>query len=88
MADGAASPYVAIAALLHAALLGIDRGYPLPEPETQDGLETISTDRHTPHDLGSALDALEADTALVAALGPDLVANYLSIKREELNELS
>ncbi|MFM9449580.1 hypothetical protein, partial [Streptomyces acidiscabies] len=45
-------------------------------------------DRHTPHDLGSALDALEADTALVAALGPDLVANYLSIKREELNELS
>ncbi|WP_144094783.1 glutamine synthetase family protein [Croceicoccus sediminis] len=91
MADCAASPYFAMAAMLQAALLGVENGYALPEPETADGLENVNTDIHTPHDLGSALDALEADTALTEALGTDLVANYVSIKRQEvltLNDMS
>ncbi|WP_408590881.1 glutamine synthetase [Novosphingobium sp.] len=88
LADCAASPYFAIAALLQAALLGLEQGYPLPDPETNDGLETINTDRHTPHDLGSALDALEVDTVLSAAIGADLIANYISIKREEVRIVS
>lgn len=84
MADCAASPYFAMAAMLQAALLGLENGYDLPEPETNDGLETINTDRHTPHCLSDALDALEADTALAYAVGADLVANFVAIKRDEV----
>ncbi|MBU6207578.1 MAG: glutamine synthetase family protein, partial [Alphaproteobacteria bacterium] len=64
MADCAASPYFALAALLQAALLGVEQGYALPAPELSDGLETVNTTKHTPHTLPEALDALEADTAL------------------------
>jgi glutamine synthetase len=84
MADCAASPYFAIAALLQAALKGVEAGLDPGSPETDDGLETINTDRHTPHDLGAALDALEADTVLTQAVGVELVANFIAIKREEL----
>jgi glutamine synthetase len=87
MADCAASPYFALAAVLQSALLGLENGYDLPEAETNDGLETINTDRHTPHDLGAALDALEADTALIQAVGPEIVANFIAIKREEIRIL-
>jgi glutamine synthetase len=88
MADCAASPYFAIAALLQAGLTGVEAGLDPGKPETADGLETINTDRHAPHDLGAALDALEADTVLTKAVGADLVANYLAIKREELHIVS
>jgi len=87
MADCAASPYFAMAAMLQAGLLGLENGYELPPEELNDGLETISTDRHTPHDLGAALDALEADTVLSAAIGQDLVDNFIAIKREEVRIL-
>ena len=88
MADCAASPYVAIAALLKAGLMGVEAGMDPGAPETDDGLETINTERHTPHDLGAALDALEADTVLTHAVGADLIANYIAIKREELRIVS
>ena len=87
MADCAASPYFAIAALLQAGLMGVAAGMDPGKPETDDGLETINTDRHTPHDLGAALDALEADTVLTNAVGADLVANFIAIKREELQQV-
>ncbi len=88
MADGAASPYFAMAAALHAARLGLEGGYALPPEEVNDGLETICTDRHAPHDLASSLDALEADTVLSTAIGQTLIDNYVAIKREELNTLA
>jgi glutamine synthetase len=84
MADCAASPYFAIAALLQAGLIGVEAGLDPGTPETDDGLEVINTDRHAPHDLGAALDALEADTVLTEAVGADLIANFIAIKREEL----
>ena len=84
MADCAASPYFAIAALLQAALKGVEAGLDPGAPETDDGLEVTNTDRHTPHDLGAALDALEADTVLTEAVGAELIANFIAIKREEL----
>jgi glutamine synthetase len=40
-------PYFALAAALQAALLGYEKGYELPARETNDGLETTVTDRHT-----------------------------------------
>lgn len=88
MADGAASPYFALAALLQAARLGYEVGLPLPEAQTGDGLETANTARHAPTDLAGALDALAADTVLIEAVGPLLIDNYLSIKREEVRILA
>jgi glutamine synthetase len=87
MADCAASPYFALAAMLEAARLGFESGYPCPPQEHNDGLETTNTQRHTPHSLPEALDALEADAALTAALGGELIANYVAIKRQEVAEL-
>jgi len=84
MADCAASPYFAMAAMLQAALLGLEHGYDLPQRELNDGLETINTDRHTPHSLSDALDALEADTVLAQAVGAEMIANFIAIKREEV----
>jgi glutamine synthetase len=87
LGDAAASPYVAIAAVLQAARLGAVHGYDLPPPETGDGLKTVNTERHTAHSLGEAIDALVADTVFTAALGQKLVDNYASIKRAEIDEL-
>lgn len=87
MADCAASPYVALAAALQAALLGYQNGYALPEPETGDGLETTNTQRHTPHSLGEALDALDADDVLKQTVGTQLVDNFIAVKRQEVSIL-
>jgi glutamine synthetase len=83
MPDGAANPYLAAATVLQAARLGHVNGLDAPEPETGDALETANTDRHTPRDLASALDALEADTELTEAVGAALVAQFVAVKRAE-----
>jgi glutamine synthetase len=83
MPDGAANPYLAAAAVLQAARLGHVNGLDVPEAETGDGFEEANTDRHTPENLSAALDALEADTELVAAVGPALVDQFVAVKRAE-----
>ena len=88
LADGAASPYFAMAALLEAASLGVTNGYDLPAPETADGMDHVGTDIHAPHDLAEALDSLEADRQLTAALGAEMIANFVSIKRREIEILA
>lgn len=87
IADCAASPYFALAGALEAARLGVENRYELPPEELNDGLENISTDRHTPHSLGEALDSLEADKELAGAIGQVMIDNYVAIKRAELAEL-
>jgi glutamine synthetase len=54
-----------------------------PPPEEQDCLEHQSTDRHVPEDLERALDALEADQPLAAAVGKELTDLFVCIKRAE-----
>jgi glutamine synthetase len=83
MSDGAANPYIAAAAVLQAARLGVVGGLTPPPAETGDGIESINTDRRVAGNLADALDDLVADTELVAALGPDLVANFVGVKRHE-----
>ena len=87
LADCAASPYFALAALLQAALLGVENEYELPEAEKKDGLENVGTDVHTPTNLSEALDALESDTALVEAIGHGIIDNFVGIKRHEIDTL-
>ncbi len=86
--DGAANPYVATAALLQAVLLGVKNETSPPPHEEGDGLETASTDRCAPENLALALDALEADRELAEAVGSELVANFVAMKREEWRRFS
>lgn len=83
MADGAASPYLAAAAVMQAARLGVVNKLVPPAHEQQDCLEHQSTHRHVPDDLGRALDAFEADSELYAAVGHDMSALFVGIKRAE-----
>jgi glutamine synthetase len=81
--DGSANPYIAAAAVLQAARLGVINGLDRPQPETGDGLETVNTDRRCAENLRDAMADLETDRELTEAVGPDLVANLLGIKAEE-----
>ncbi len=84
MPCGSANPYLAAAAMLDAALLGVTDGLDCGEPQSGDGDVEPNTDRHTPHTLAEAVDALEADKALCEALDNDLVRVFTAIRRDEL----
>lgn len=78
--DGAANPYLALAALLAAGLDGIERALEPPPPRVPGA--------PLPRDLGAALDRLEADDELVAALGGELVAAFVRLKRSEVERFN
>ncbi|MDE0653696.1 MAG: glutamine synthetase family protein, partial [bacterium] len=81
--DAAASPHMALAAILTASRLGVVGELDCPPPETLDGLENVSCEVHAPANLAEAIDELEADEAFVAALGAETVAQFAAVKRTE-----
>lgn len=83
MPDGAANPYLASAAILQAARLGFIGKLAPPPAEPMDSKEHVSTEPHVPDDLGAALNALESDRDLSAAIGKETVEMFLAIKRQE-----
>ena len=84
MPCGSANPYLAAAAMLNAALLGVVDGLDCGAPQAGDGDEAPNTDRFTPHCLADAISAYEADTVLCEAMGPDLTRAYLAIRKDEV----
>lgn len=86
MADASANPYTAVAAVLQAARLGLENDYALPAMETGDGFETTDATIGTATDLGGAIAALEADTALCNAVGAELTANHIFMKQQEVEK--
>ncbi len=88
MSDGAANPYLCTAAVLQAARLGVINKLAPPAAEAQDCLTSQSTDLHVPNDLNLALDAFEADSAFVEAIGADFAAQFVAIKRAEWEKFS
>jgi glutamine synthetase len=78
--DLSANPYLVVAATLAAGLAG---GGPLPEPLDTDpaGLPDVP---RLPSSLAEAADALEADEVLAAALGKELVATLVDVRRGEV----
>jgi glutamine synthetase len=84
MPCGTANPYLAAAAMLNAARLGVVGEAACPDPQAGDGDSEPNTDRHTPHTLAEALDALEGDTAMVETMGSELVRAHLALRRYEL----
>jgi glutamine synthetase len=83
LSDGAAVVHTALAAVLQAARLGVVDGLDLGPSEGGNGLDTIEATVGAPSSLVDGLDALEADVALVQALGTQLVAQHLAVKRSE-----
>ena len=86
MADAAANPYAAVAAVLQAARLGYEGQYDLPEAETGDCFTAQSAPFGVAATLAGALDDLEADTALVAAMGSEYCAHHIHMKRTEVEK--
>jgi len=88
--DPSNNPYLALGGLLAAGLDGIERKLDPGEPTLVDP-DTLSDDerarrgiRRLPRSLGEALDALERDDVLRAALGDMLAQAYLTVKRSEV----
>jgi len=81
MSDGAANPYLAAAAVLHAARFGVEHQMSPPEPQPVG--EPPNTERRVPPTLETALVALEGDEELCVALGPWLVETFTRLKRAE-----
>jgi glutamine synthetase len=83
LSDGAAVLYTAMAAVLHAARFGVIDEIDPGVHEGGTGLDTIDAKIGVPPSLNLALDALEADTRLVEALGATIVAQHVAVKRTE-----
>ena len=83
LSDGAAVIHTAAAAVLQAARLGVSAKSDPGAPEGGNGLDTIDATVGVPGSLALALDALESDHELSDAIGADLVAQHIAIKRTE-----
>jgi glutamine synthetase len=79
--DGAANPYLAAAAVLHAARFGVEQEMEPPPPQTAG--DDPNTDVRIPATLDRALEAFIADEALIGALGDPLVSAFTMLKRAE-----
>ncbi len=88
LSDGAANPYTAAAALLHAARLGVVDELDCPDPETGNCIDEVNTDRHVPESLGEALVALQADEALCDAMGSGFIEHFVHLKTTEWNKFT
>lgn len=88
-ADHSANPYLVLGSILAAGLDGITQHKEPGEPLQIDPAILSEAEREQrgiarlPTTLGEALSALEQDTVLLEALGEDLSAAYLVVKRAE-----
>lgn len=86
MADASANPYTAVAAVLHAALLGVENAYDLQPMETGDGFVKTDATVGVAADLAAAVADLTADTALTEAVGSGLIENHIFMKTAEVEK--
>lgn len=90
--DSGCNPYLVHAALIAAGLDGIERELDPGEPMNINlydlSLEEIIAKNISilPQSLGAALDELEKDSIFVEAMGSDIVAEFLKVKRAEWGE--
>jgi glutamine synthetase len=87
--DHSGNPYLALGGLIAAGLDGVRRALDPGEPLDIDPGNLSDQERaqlgvtRLPQSLDAALDALEADATLLAALGPTLANAYVAVKRLE-----
>jgi glutamine synthetase len=90
--DPACNPYLTFAALLHAGLEGIEKGYELPPPMEQNLYHLTAEQRRErgilalPETLGEAIDELATSELARKALGQHIFDRYVEIKRKEWDD--
>ena len=90
--DPSCNPYLTFAALLHAGLEGIERGYELPDPMETNLYHLTAEQRKErgiialPETLGEAIDELAGSDVARKALGPHIFDRYVELKRKEWDE--
>jgi glutamine synthetase len=90
--DPACNPYLTFAALLHAGLEGIERGYELPPPMEKNLYKLTPEDRKErgivalPETLGEAIDELAESELARKALGDHVFDGYVKLKRAEWDD--
>ncbi|MCA1718187.1 MAG: glutamine synthetase family protein [Actinobacteria bacterium] len=90
--DPAANIYLCFAALLHAGLEGIEKGYELPEPMERNLYDLSPSElqklgiQSLPADLGEAIKEAENSELLQKALGEHVYSRLLELKRAEFDE--
>ena len=89
MPDPSANPYLALAVQLAAGVDGIERRLTPPDPVNKNIFEMSHRERRKyridelPRDLHEALECLEKDEIVQAALGPHIYERFVEAKREE-----
>ena len=83
LGDGAANPYLLIAAILAAGLDGIRRDLPVPDAAEGWAYQNESA-AVLPMTLTEALDAVDANETMAAILGAELVDLFAVMKRDEV----
>jgi glutamine synthetase len=87
--DPSCNPYLTFAALLHAGLDGIEKGYDLPEPMDRNLYDLTHDERiaagvaQLPETLGEAADEMSKSELVNKALGDHIFSRYVDLKREE-----
>ena len=90
--DPSANPYLALAVMLAAGMDGIETEADWREPVNENIWEMSFRERRRlriddlPHDLNEALDELEKNDVITAALGPHITRQFLGAKRQEWRE--
>ena len=90
--DPACNPYLTFAALLHAGLDGIERGYELPAPMETNLYELGPEERlregidALPENLGEAIEIGAASELLLRAFGEHTHARFVESKRAEWDD--
>jgi len=90
--DPACNPYLTFAALLHAGLEGIEKGYKLEDPMDKNLYHLTTEERKEqgiealPQTLGEAVDALAESKLMKKALGDHIFPRYIELKRREWDE--
>jgi glutamine synthetase len=90
--DPACNPYLTFAALLHAGLEGIERGYELAPP-METNLYHLSAEERTergivslPETLGEAIEEFSKSELMRRAFGDHIFEAYVKIKRAEWDD--
>jgi glutamine synthetase len=83
LGDASANSYLAIAAMLAGALLGIRNEIEPPEALVGYGYDVSRSDK-LPESLAESLDALEADKEIADLFGEPFVNAFMAYKRDEI----
>ena len=93
-ADASSNPYLAFGGLIAAGLDGMQRELVPPPAIDVDPADLSDDEREAaaivryPTTLAAALDGLEADDELLAALGEPLARSYVAVRRSEWDAYS